>query len=368
MDKKKLIKIGMSAVCFLIGITLIYYIYETASVEEDTNKEVLIEKDTLFLCPGDEYNEGKIIKVIGSEGKKESEVCEGKFAGKYVCSNEYCGEPIYGQLGSYYINYESGIALIRDTNYNENSFDNGLNFDEPVESFLYNFKDKRRISEEYDFYTTLLEKGNKSYFLTITSSNLSGIIDNKGKIIAPNIYKQIGITPFEDGLSGQLGNIIVAIRNNKFGLLDIETGKEITNFDFDKIGFINVSEPNKYRPDYISRHNTTIINKDLKEVYVEEDGKGKIINIETGQLVKDLNRTYVSAFPITDNLILVEEENNVVDIIDYNLTSILEKKLEFADKVSYTIKDNKLYIGDANEGVLESRKHIFDIETGKIIK
>ena len=56
MDKKKLIKIGMSAVCFLIGITLIYYIYETASVEEDTNKEVLIEKDTLFLCPGDEYN------------------------------------------------------------------------------------------------------------------------------------------------------------------------------------------------------------------------------------------------------------------------------------------------------------------------
>ena len=165
-----------------------------------------------------------------------------------------------------------------------------------------------------------------------------------------------------------MDNIIVAIRNDKFGFLNIETGEEITNFDFDKFGFIMVNEPNKYRPDYISRHNTTIINKDLKVVYVEEDNQGKIINIETGKVVKELGRTYVSGFPITDDLILVEEENNVVDIIDYNLNSVLDGKLEFDDSISYTISDNKLYIGSSNEGALESRKHIFDIETRKIIK
>ncbi len=368
MDKKKIMKLGIAAICFIIGVTLIYYIYEKASVEEDTNKDILIEKDTLFLCPGDQYVDGKIVKVTATENKKESEVCNGEFVGKYVCTNEYCGEPAYGQLGSYYINYNEGIALIRDRNYDENSFDNGLNVNEPVEAFLYNFKDKRKISEEYNFYTNIFTKDNKTYFLTITSSNLSGIIDNQGKIIAPSIYKQIGITPFEEGIDGKMDNIIVAIRNDKFGFLNIETGEEITNFDFDKFGFIMVNEPNKYRPDYISRHNTTIINKDLKVVYVEEDNQGKIINIETGKVVKELGRTYVSGFPITDDLILVEEENNVVDIIDYNLNSVLDGKLEFDDSISYTISDNKLYIGSSNEGALESRKHIFDIETRKIIK
>ncbi len=367
MKRDKIIKLASSVFVFLVGVVLIYYVYEKASVEEVPNKDILIEKDTLFLCPGDEYVDGKIVKVTATEGKKESEVCDGEFVGKYVCENTYCGEPAYGQLGSYYINYQEGIALIRDINYDENSFDNGLNMNEPSLSFLYNFKDKRKISEEYDFYTTLLEKNNKSYFLTITNSNLSGIIDNQGKIIAPSIYKQIGITPFEEGIDGQMDNIIVAIRNDKFGFLNIETGQEITNFDFDKFGFITVDEPNNYDPGEISRHDTTIINKDLKEVYVEEDNQGMIINIETGKVIKELGRTYVSGFPITDDLILVEEENNVVDIIDYNLTSVLDSKLEFEGYITYGINENKLNLWETTEK-MSKIKHIFDIETRKIIK
>ena len=156
MKRDKIIKLASSAFVFLIGVVLIYYIYEKASVEEDTNKDILIEKDTLFLCPGDEYVDGKIVKVTATEGKKESEVCNGEFVGKYVCTNEYCGEPYNSQLNNRYVDYESGIALIGDTN-----IGNEIGLEGPGISFLYNFKDKRKISEEYDFYTTLLKKDNK---------------------------------------------------------------------------------------------------------------------------------------------------------------------------------------------------------------
>ena len=345
-----------------MGISLICFTYLKFI---NVKKYKLITKDTVFLCPGDEYDDGKLVVVKKDEGKYENEVCDYKFKGKYVCENDYCEEPFSGQIHANYANYDEGIALLTDEIYVENEYSIP-----PTLGFLYDFKNNKKISKKYDFYTIIYENKdkNKKYFLTIDENNKSGIMDNKGNIVASNIYTQIGITPFEDGINGQLDNIIVAIKDNKFGFLDIETGEELTDFEFDKIGFINVSEPKDYDPNVISRHDTFVINKDLKEVYVEANGKGKIINLETLEVKKEFDKTYIAAYPISEDLIAVEDKNTV-DIIDYNMKSVLDEKLEFENQeISYTIDENKVYIGGGAEGAYKGRKYVFDIETRKIEK
>lgn len=323
--KKSDIIIGL--ISLVIALILTYHIYDKYG-NQGVNK--LITKDTLFLCPGSNL-EGELQFISKDDKKYEREVCRGNSIGSYTCQNDYCKESLENQNINY-IDYNKGIALITD----EASLDSKI-------SFLYNFKDEIKISDKYNFYSNIYEYNNKTYFLVIDKIGNSGIIDNQGKIIINNVYKQIGIDPTNSKLSGQVGNLIVAIRNNKLGFLNIVNGKEITNFEFDKIGFINVSSINDYSVD-INR-DTLLLNPDLKEVYVESHDKGKIINMETGRIRIEFLDTYDFSYPLTNDLIIIED-NKEIDIVNNELESILDEKISINGYATYNIEDNKLSIYD----------------------
>ena len=63
---KKIIKIIVSIVILIMGISLIGFTYFKFI---NVKKYKLITKDTVFLCPVDEYRDGIVVVVKKDEGK-----------------------------------------------------------------------------------------------------------------------------------------------------------------------------------------------------------------------------------------------------------------------------------------------------------
>ena len=80
----------------------------------------------------------------------------------------------------------------------------------------------------------------------------------------------------------------------------------------------------KYVVALLSELFSQVDNYNLNQIYVEENNTGKIINYKTGEVVKNLNKTYDFVLPLNDELILVSE-NNTTDILDNNFKSVLKE-------------------------------------------
>ena len=312
MEKNK--KIGfmiVSIIGFLFGIALIVYGYidlKKASENVDTKpygENVKTIGDLLFLC---------------EEG---SEDCS-EYIGKYECKKKYCEYNIASEFLSSYKNLKLGVGLVFDTD------------SENAGSFLYDFKNAKKLSDEYNFTTIIYTKDDIDYFrIQDISTKKVGIINSMGEIIAPVSYDDVGIDMFQTEISAtaafaEYEGVAVTSLDNKFGLIDIETGKEILKPEYEKIGDTS----------YIY---TAFANNKLQEIYVVKDGKGSLINYKTGEVVKEFEEAYNYVYPINET-ILVAVSDSEIDILE-NDKSLLETKIpvEIKDgETSYYLHHEKL--------------------------
>ncbi len=333
MKDKRVIIVIIIVLSLVLGFS-IYFVFTNVNNSKNMNEnnqgnnEVsneLITTDTLFLCKSDteDYvgNDGNIEFVKASDKKYENEVCNGEFAGKYVCENEYCGSSTGGQFWGGYRNYEKGIAAIHDAN-EETPFGN---------TFLYDFKNNKKLTDDLGFTMTIYtkNKNNKEYFL-VEKEEESGVIDNNGKILIDFKYDNVGFDMVSlennsrDILLANKGIIFLRLKD-KLGIYDLEQEKLITNMNLDKIGYYSYN--GEYVTPLLSELFSQVDNYNLNQIYVEEDNVGKIINYKTGEVVKTLDKTYDFVLPLDNELILVYE-NKITDILDKNNKSVLKEKIQ----------------------------------------
>ncbi len=309
-NKKNIIVISIALVILILGAILIYYGLN--------KKSSLITKDTLFLCKDNSNNDLELVKA--SDNKREKDVCGGK-SYKYVCQTKDCGgEKNVGQFFQGYLNSKLGIALIGDTE------DRQL-------YFLYDFKNGKKLSDEYMFPMILYNnlENNKTYFLVKDKAKEKyAVIDNYGKLVIDFSYDEVGFNlqilenNSRDILLANKGIIFLRLKD-KLGIYDLEQEKLITKMNLDKIGYYIYD--GEYVKSLLSELFSQVDNYNLNQIYVEENKVGKIINYKTGETIKTLNKTYDFVLLLSDELILVSE-NNATDILDNNFKSVLKEKIK----------------------------------------
>ena len=168
--------------------------------------------------------------------------------------------------------------------------------------------------------------------------------------------------------------VIVATLNNKYGFIDIKTGKELTKFEYDQYGYY------KYNGQYNSNisdiygenygFTSEIENRKLHEIYVTTSDKGLIINYLSGKEVRTLNKKYNFALSLNDKLVLVED-NKTIDILNENNESILKEKIKFNNLVylnwdSNDYKNLKITFSKDDSNDISENEYIFNIETREL--
>ncbi len=360
-NKKNIIVIVIALVLLILVATLIYY-----GVNKKSN---LITEDTLFLCPGEaeryHVGNGVIELVKASDNKHENEVCDGKSVGKYVCTNKNCDYQFYAQSFDRYIDYNKGIATIYDNNEEHYA----------LHGFLYDFKNSKKLTEEMEFSMVAYEDNSKVYFAVSQDSN-EGVVDNQGNMMIDfgkyddiDFYTGFEYNPVE---VLKLDGIYAVNKNNKYGFVDVTTGKETTKIEFDQYGYVGTDNN-------ILRFVTKTANRNSKEIYVVSNNVGKIVNYKTGEVTRTLNKVYDYVFPLSKDLILVEEGNDF-DILDENNKSVLKKKLTFNNAIdlywdkensdwdNYDFKKFKIVIINNNAYSPNGHGYIFDIDSRTLME
>ena len=358
-------------IIFIIIVLALFLGFSIYFVFTNIKQSDLITTDTLFLCPSDKEdnngNTGHLELVKASEEKPEKDVCNGEFAGKYICQG-ICGYEPRGQYSYVYIDYKSGIAEIYDTK-SDNSSD---------DTFLYDFKNNKQLTPEFYRLFKGYQDNDKRYFFVqqrVKDNYKRGLIDNYGNtIIQFGKYDTMGdgSTSIDgDGEESIRANGVVTVsKNSKYGFVDIKTGKELTKVEYDNYGF---SDENISGMIFIGDE---IANRNLKLIYVISNNEGKIINFTTGEVIRTLDKVYKFAFPLTEELVLGVEDKKV-DILDKNNKSVFKEKLSYTKELSlswnnkdnhsfdnYDFKEFKIEIRNDSEETIE---YIFDIEN-RILK
>ena len=116
---------------------------------------------------------------------------------KYKCGEEDC--PIYKS------NINDKYALLEDGKL----------------SILYDYRDGKVISREYDSYEFI----NDNYII-VSNSKLKGIINKDNKVTVPVTYDEIGYKSGEY-LTGYNLNLILVKKNDKYGVVSFKDGNVI---------------------------------------------------------------------------------------------------------------------------------------------
>lgn len=93
-------------------------------------------------------------------------------------------------------------------------------------SILYNYRNGRIISDDYDDYN-LLNNG----FLIVTKNHKQGIINTNNELKVSVIYDSLGYFK-DDHLLGYNLNYIIAKKNDKYGIVSIETNEIVEDFNY----------------------------------------------------------------------------------------------------------------------------------------
>lgn len=370
--KHQAIKIIIAILMLGIGSFFVYYGYTKYEKKEpEPIEDNLITEDTIFLCPRNNNTTSELNNMIvkKDDNKHESEVCDGKFVGKYVCKTENCNFKMEGQFWSAYVDYEKGIAAIYDTN-EDNYYER---------AFLYDFKNNKKLTDEIGFLMEIYSNSDnsKTYF-DVYNSDGDGVIDNYGNVIIDFSKYGIGIdmVALENDsrkLLVNTGTLFVS-SNNKFGIFSLEKEKLISEVELNKVGYYKFED--KYIEESLKFKNFPgeIANLKLKQLYIEKDNIGEIFDYETGEVVKKLDKTYDFVFPLSENLLLIID-NKTVDIIDNNSKSILKEKISYQGGINFHWNEversdsNKLgYDFNNFRIVIDDKKYNFNIETSTLTK
>ncbi len=234
---------------------------------------------------------------------------------------------------------------------------------------MYDFKNSKKLTEEIGrFFYVAYEDNSKMYFIVSQGSD-EGIVDSQGNIIIDfGKYDDIDFAGGEfDPDVLQLNGIYAVKKDNKYGFVDVTTGKEITKIEFDQYRYVGTDNDTL-------RFVTEMANRNSKEIYVVSNNVGKIINYKTGKVTRTLNKVYDYVFPLSKDLILVEE-GNTFDILDENNKSVLKEKLIVNNAINlywdikdsnwdnYDFKEFEIILIDNDVYSPNGHVYIFDIDS-----
>ena len=160
-------------------------------------------------------------------------------------------------------------------------------FSNNEKEYIYDLTNKKVINDLYNKYKFTK---NDNYYIAVNNNNLSGIIDNEGKIIVDFTYNNI--IDYKDGF-------ILYENNNKYGIDNSEKDIKI------EVPYENVS----------------LFNDNLF-IYVK-DNEYYIASYDTQEPINNSIYDYIYAYKD----ILLISKNSQIDILDSNLKSKLIMKL-----------------------------------------
>lgn len=198
---------------------------------------------------------------------------------------------------------------------------------------LFDAQKGKVINEEYkDYYVLVDDEYQVTGYVIQTSNNTYGLMNKEGKVVSNTDYDEIGnIDPviFND----YNDQYITALKNDKYGVIDITTGNIIVDFNYDELhingtAIINVKDGLLYP---IDKEGNDILNNGYSYIYGCNDiyvvAKNKELNIV------DNNENILNQSPIA----IYEEYNyndsNTFNNIDtYQLENIIYIVLKNGDE------------------------------------
>ena len=212
---------------------------------------------------------------IDCHGVKEDGTKE--LVGTYNCTTDYCG--FYDAGAHHYSGNDRPTAMLTE-------------YGGTPAPFLFNFKENKKISPDYQSFRDISSNGNRNTeYLIVRLDNKEGIIDTYGNVVIPPIYSLLG----EYATNGPAidyslkYNIITARQNGRAGVVEISTGKVLIPFNYD----------------------AATIFRDSGNVVLEESGKWYIFDLN-GRKVLESGFDHVQ---LIDNLAIVVNDDKL-DIID----------------------------------------------------
>ncbi len=142
----------------------------------------------------------------------------------YKCETDVCASSIKDNTKELYATLDCGYQKCPE--YKKKISDDYVLLASNSSNILYNLKKEVIISDMYETYEMLDNK-----YIVVTKDNLHGIIDTTNKVIVKPVYDEIGIH-INEYLTGYNGNAIIAMKNEKYGLISYKTGKLVEEFKY----------------------------------------------------------------------------------------------------------------------------------------
>lgn len=229
-------------------------------------------------------NNNDLLWLDYNSDKKSEYDTKYELLNKYTCNDDMCSVLVSdGTCGAGNINYtdEDGVFIIDD---------NKINYYDYKENKVVYSYDALKTSNSENFST--YDEGYIIYHGD--ASNKSALLGLNGKILS-NYYDSIIGTTKSYSNNHRVASYQI---NDKYGILSLETGKELTDAVYENLQIYE---------DYI------VILKDNLNYIIDVNGNIK-------------SNGYSNILYATDNVIIIEE-NNLIDIIDYSGNSLIPEKI-----------------------------------------
>lgn len=233
--EKKSNKLGwlVALICLIVVVFVIGYLI--INDKDNENDKEVNDKDDDFI--------GEMLDVSYEEYEMclEDDVFEsgGYIFNKeivvYECENkEKCGLLSYGMFD--YCNATNKLVALFDGE----------------KKLLYNYEDMKVVFEADDIYSYIYqsEYDTDYAYLLYEIDDKVGILNLNGEILVEAIYDDIALSnPTYDGEYSIERNVIAALKDNKVGVIKMETGEEVVPFEYEYIKI--------YDRYYVIRNNDT---------------------------------------------------------------------------------------------------------------
>jgi len=219
-----------------------------------------------------------------------------ELVGTYNCATGSCG--VYAVGGWHWTSDEKPVAILSE-------------YEKRSETFLFDFKENKKISSHYESFQNLYADGRDTkYFIVSAGDQREGIIDTNGNVLISPAYQELGSYVLNGNTIDYSlkHNIITAKLNDKWGVIEITTGKTLIPFNYDK----------------------ATIFKDENNVILRENKKWHIFNL-TGEKIIE---TGFDDILLIDNLVIAVNSNKL-DVLD-----LTGKKLN-SESITTTMGHNK---------------------------
>lgn len=140
----------------------------------------------------------------------------------YDCKGLLCVSEIKNDQNLLYSYYDCGNDLC--PNYEKDLNDTYAILKENNLNYLYNYREGKIISKEYDEYQVL----NNENFI-VTKNGMQGLIDVDNNLIIEIVYEQLGYND-NNQFVGYNSSQIIAKKDNKYGVISYKTGEIVIPF------------------------------------------------------------------------------------------------------------------------------------------